>query len=149
MDKQLYIERFWNKVNKSMLCWEWTASKLSNGYGQVWFGPRHDRKKMLAHRLSYELAFEEIPDGMCVLHKCDNKSCVNPSHLFLGTHRDNISDCLKKRRFTPCKLTLENVRIIRSSPHKSTLDLSKQFGVSKSAIKDVKNGRTWRKEHYE
>lgn len=89
-------ERFWEKVRKSPEpdgCWEWTASKFRNGYGSfVVLGERR------AHRVSWEIHNGPIPDGLWVLHKCDNPSCVRPDHLFLGDRRTNMLDCVSKGR---------------------------------------------------
>ena len=89
--------RFWPKVKKGLGkdCWIWLAGKSSAGYGSF----RTDAwKHVYAHRLSWELMRGPIPDGLLVLHHCDNPSCVNPDHLFLGTNRDNVLDALKKGR---------------------------------------------------
>lgn len=80
-------------------CWLWSANGVAKGYGQLSFRKR----KILAHRISYELHKGEIPSGMLVLHKCDVPACVNPSHLFIGTHADNIHDCMSKGRYRPTK----------------------------------------------
>jgi len=93
-----FRERFWNKVRKDFLgCWEWQAYRTRSGYGFL-----QARKispfPMLAHRVSWALAFGKIPKGFFVLHKCDNAACVRPSHLFLGTQHDNNLDRDKKGR---------------------------------------------------
>lgn len=89
-------DRFWCKVRKSDGCWEWTGSIGSHGYGQIM-----DRGTPLTvHRVSYLLAHGEdsIADGLYVMHRCDNKKCVNPDHLSLGTHADNMADMTSKGR---------------------------------------------------
>src|SRR5882672_10379584 len=96
---------FWRKVDKRPFgCWVWTAWKNSKGYGNFNIGER----KWKAHRLSYTFFYGPIPDGLLVLHRCDNPSCVNPDHLFLGTARDNFQDAISKKRLpfttqTHCK----------------------------------------------
>jgi len=92
------IERFRKKYTASETgCWLWTASKNASGYGQ--FMPSvPNPSPMLAHRASWELHNGPVPDGACVLHRCDVRHCVNPAHLFLGTKRDNTQDMLFKGR---------------------------------------------------
>ena len=88
-------ERFWAKVQKTPACWVWTASTSRNGYGKFRLpeGPLTS-----AHRISWEWAYGPVPEGMCVLHRCDNPPCVRPEHLFLGTIADNNHDCVTKGR---------------------------------------------------
>lgn len=87
--------RFWRKVEKSDSCWIWVGAKIQkSSYGVI----NVNGKPKLTHRVSYELAFGDIPDGMCVLHRCDVKPCVNPSHLFIGTKKDNSRDMVEKGR---------------------------------------------------
>lgn len=89
-------DRFWAKVRRGEQndCWEWSAGVDNFGYGRLNTRGVVD----LAHRLSWELAHGPIPDGMCVLHRCDNPPCVNPRHLFLGTRDDNVQDMIAKGR---------------------------------------------------
>jgi len=94
----LIEQQFWQSIApipEGAGCWEWLGTiKASNGYGWL----RRFHKRIYAHRLSWILAFGAVPSGFCVLHKCDNRTCANPAHLFLGTHRDNAVDMHAKNR---------------------------------------------------
>lgn len=92
--RQNTIKDFWLKVNKTDGCWNWSACRDKQGYGEF----RFKMKKYKAHRFSWKVSFGDIPKGILVCHKCDNPSCVNPQHLFLGTQLDNIRDMVAKGR---------------------------------------------------
>ena len=129
-------------------CWVWTAATIG-GYG--WFFV-HTGVNEYAHRMSYKLYKGAIPEGMCVLHHCDNPSCVNPKHLSLGTQSDNIIDCVRKGRFNKpagaqhynARLTVEQVTVIRSLPHVSVRQLAETYGVSLKTIESIRYGYRWK-----
>lgn len=130
-------------------CWLWTSNLNGGGYGLLSFGTPPSRKWRLAHRVAYELHRGQIPEGLDVLHKCDVPSCVNPDHLFVGTDKDNIQDCIRKGRWNrpgrrpgQKKLTDDQIRQIRSGG--STTRFAKEFGVCLSTIKRVKNGKSFK-----
>ncbi len=93
---RLKIKGFWKKVDikSHQGCWIWMGYKDKKGYGKFWF----NKQTHLAHRLVYKMCVNDIPLKKCVLHSCDNPSCCNPYHLFLGTQADNVKDMYLKHR---------------------------------------------------
>ena len=89
-------DRFWEKVRTGKGCWEWQGGRAAFGHGLIHLG--NGNKLVQAHRVAWELANGPIPDGLCVLHHCDNPPCVRPTHLFLGTLGDNARDMVAKGR---------------------------------------------------
>jgi len=94
MTKISLEDRFFSKIHKLDTCWIWTDSVNNAGYGRI----RVNRKDKMAHRISWEIHNGPIPEGMWVLHNCDNPPCVNPEHLWLGNHLDNVRDKVNKNR---------------------------------------------------
>ena len=158
--------RFLEKVTISQSgCWEWMASRSKAGYGHFkLYGVNH-----IAHRVSYEIFSGEIPEGLYVCHHCDNPPCVNPDHLFLGTHTENLHDASRKGRIATgekhgaythpesrvhlsgekngrAKLTKEQISQIREFRNQGLglKFLAKVFGVSSAQIGNIVSGRRWR-----
>ena len=140
-----YLERNIERVPISG-CWLWTGYCNPDGYAQR----KIHGVTYRFHRVSYSLYIGDIGNNH-VLHTCDIPSCVNPNHLFLGTHSDNMADMWKKRRHPSpkkgtgsTKLTLEQVRKIRAIKGRiSALQLSKQYSVNAQTISNIWNGTTW------
>lgn len=146
--KPIPIEnRFWKYVNKTETCWNWTGHTIGGGYGAI----RVNGVNRVAHRVSWELANGEIPNGLLVCHKCDNRVCVRPDHLFIGTQSDNILDCSRKGRMNRpkgencsfSKLTIDQVKEIRISKL-GTVYLGKIYGVNASTISKIRKGKRWK-----
>ncbi len=143
------IKRFWDYVDKQDLsgCWVWTGAIKTDGYGQI----RISRKNYQVHRIAYELIRGVIPDGLLVCHHCDNKPCVNPHHLFLGTHWDNAHDALKKgrlaigERIAQSKLSKEDVVEIRrlSKLGLKRCVLGKIFKINESTVSKIVLRKRW------
>ena len=135
-------------------CWNWRRAKTKNGYGTT------GTKNTYVHRLAFELWKSDIPKGFLVCHHCDNPKCFNPDHLFIGTHKDNCWDAIKKGRFTPGRypgavpfkrgtdngraiLNEQSVREIRASIATGR-SLAKLYGVSPATIHLVKSRKSWK-----
>jgi len=145
------IERlFSNASKKDTGCWEWTKCRDPYGYGVI----RINSSNFRAHRLSWVATHGHMAQEFCVLHKCDNPSCINPEHLFLGTHQDNARDCAQKMRQARPKgesngqsiLTEKKVRLLREFytellPKQNSL--AKIAGVAPSSISQVLNRKAW------
>lgn len=150
-------ERFWKKVHKTDGCWLWTASRFTNGYGQFTVS---SPKKSPAHRYSWVLENGPIPEGLYVLHRCDNPICVKPAHLFLGTQQDNMDDMVKKGRQSTLsspgamnphsKLSWEQVQSIRREyiPKIITMKmLGRKYGVALGTINCILHERNWKPQN--
>jgi hypothetical protein len=166
-------ERFWAKVNKDGPipehcpelgpCWVWTRAKDARGYGKIGIPRGLVGKYTTAttHRLSYEWEFDPIPDGLIILHRCDNPPCCRPSHLRLGTQSDNAKDTIAKGRHpflcdktrirrgeenSFATLTEDSVRLIRKlrQEGKKYVELAELFGCTTGCISGVLTGRSWR-----
>jgi hypothetical protein len=129
-------------------CWLWITGLFSTGYGQFYY---IGEKNSHAHRVAWTLYRGEIPKGLQVLHLCDTRCCVNPDHLFLGTHTENMRDMVAKGRSLNqqgernhgSKLRANEVIEIRKSKEKN-VTLSKQFGVHQSLISKIKSRKCWK-----
>jgi len=151
------LVRFLSLIDKATInkntCWRWGGANKGNGYGSFVF----QGKTWPAHRVSYALFVGNPPKGLDVCHSCDNRECVNPDHLFLGTRADNMADCKAKGRTATgaalgdrsgengpaAKLTWENVRAIRSS-ELSSKELASQYCVDVTNIRLIRKGKTWK-----
>ncbi len=150
-------DKFWAKVRCGAAdeCWIfWVNSYSGNNYGTMYLA---GRRRMYAHRLSFELTYGPIPPNQCVLHRCDNTRCVNPRHLFLGTHQENVADMVAKGRSLrgirqrDAKLSESEVLEIRSlfSTGRQTnqRQLARIYNVHPVTIHQIVHGRTWRHLH--
>jgi HNH endonuclease len=148
---------FWERVKIGGLdeCWEWQAGKQGRApqYGIVWC----NGQKWIAHRFAYSITRGQIPDGLDVLHRCDNPPCCNPVHIFAGTHQDNMRDCIAKGRANReygehrynAVLTEARVIEIRNRWRKmdainGTMALAAEFGVGPSMISAIVHGKRWK-----
>jgi hypothetical protein len=150
-------QRFWPKVQQSEDgCWLWTGTRDRAGYGR--FHVSEEEHSKPAHRVSYELAYGPIPDGLHICHRCDNPPCVRPDHLFAGTRSENIRDAVQKGRkgrppnmtigedHPQSRLTTPQVVEIRqlSQQGLTAPQIAVRYGVSPGTVLDVIRRRTWR-----
>lgn len=144
-------EAFWSKVRKQPArgCWIWRGYRMLGGYGKLSYGGHALR----AHRVAYQIYVGPIPLGLNVCHRCDNPPCVNPAHLFLGTHSDNVRDRHEKRRDARgekhgcAKITKADAVAIRRARKKKTASvrqLAVEYGVSRATIYEIVNGKIWK-----
>lgn len=146
---QNHAERFWSRVEVRGKddCWPWIAAINSGGYGQF----RIDGKENGAHRVSWILANGRIPAGGHICHHCDNPSCVNPRHLFLGSNKINHEDKVAKKRHRfgashpAARLHEDAVRKIKvlALSERTLASIAQQFKVSHATVSDIAKGRTW------
>lgn len=141
-------QRFWERVEKTDECWNWVGTINSSGYGLL----PYRYKRIRAHIVSYELHVSKVPDDLCVLHKCDNRKCVRPDHLFLGTRDDNMADMVAKNRSPQgernarATLTVQDVLRIRSMYAKGSTPkiLGDRFNVLPSHILLIVRRKRWK-----
>lgn len=141
-------DSFNKKVVKKNGCWDWNGYVLKTNYSLI----RYGNTKIQSHRASWMIHVGEIPENLCVLHKCDNRRCTNPDHLFLGTRKENSTDMVNKGRslkgikHNRNKLSEDDVRSVRKLINYGVNDsiISKFFSVTPASIWFIKNGVTWK-----
>jgi hypothetical protein len=146
---------FWDRVKKAGDgdCWPWMGCRDIKGYGRIWIRG----KDKMTHRVAWELTNGPIPEGICVLHICDNPPCCNLKHLWLGTQQANVRDCISKGRFIygwllgeqnlNAKLTEEEAKAIfiaMNRDGKKWQELAEQYGISRREIYSIAEGRCWK-----
>ena len=137
-------------IDKSGSCWEWTGRRNKSGYGLTAIRGGSE----LAHRAYWQLVVGEVPVGLCLLHSCDNKKCVNPGHLRVGTHAENMAEAKERTRMRglkgdknhKAKITYEIADEIRKDVSSSNVSLGLKYGVSDVVISNVRLGKSWVRE---
>jgi len=140
-----FDERFWEKVDIKSIdeCWPWKAALDGKGYGQI----RSKGKQLISSRIAWELTNGPIPEGMLILHKCDNRTCCNPNHLYIGTHSDNMQDRENRNRAPnagrPPSIPNEIIKTIKQlyKEGNSQMSMSRQFGISQPYISYILHGK--------
>ncbi len=145
-------------------CWEWTGGRVGGRYGKVWFGKKH----WLVHRLAWVWVNGEIPEGKLLCHRCDNTVCYRPDHMFLGTHKDNSQDCVKKDRCSRLvtagsfkrgeghpmsRLTMEDIAKMKllwstrlpgkKQPCLTQAQIGDMFGIKNNTVSMIVSGHRW------
>lgn len=153
------LKRFWEKVDRRnpSSCWNWLASTNTDGYGQFAFYPEKGQRKanLQAHQIAYFLAHGDIANELCVCHRCDNRKCNNPAHLFLGTHQDNIRDRDEKGRHVPTigrlngmvrlnETQVQEIRVLWFVQRSRVEEIAARYDVSVSCIKGIVYGPNWK-----
>lgn len=126
-------------------CWLWIASIKGEGYGQIGTGVGDSKRPVLAHRAAWTIYVGPIPPGMFVLHRCDQRLCVNPDHLRLGTHVDNMLDMVAKGRSSG-KMTIEQVREIRrlADAGEAKRSIARRFGLNRGTVANIVTRKFYR-----
>lgn len=152
--EEQWINFILEKVDKKESgCWEYKVHRHSNGYGVVHTGGRFRSKVTMVHRIIFSHYFGEIPKDKIVCHKCDNRPCCNPEHLYLGTYKDNYKDMLERNRFNNNLFGIFGEKSVGAKFSKETVDKIKQhpgpysvitnvFNISKSQVSYIKNGKS-------
>lgn len=148
-------ERFWNHVSipdNRELCWEWNGSTV-NGYGHLYIGKEtsestvYSKRGMMSHRISYELHNKiKLLKDQNILHKCNNRCCVNPSHLYIGTLSDNVKDNIRNNKHSLQKLSVDNVQQIRQLLKDGKLShtiIASLFNVGRTTIGNINTGHSF------